>query len=261
MRLRLLIFIFLLSCPLPAGAEEDWRLLSPGLHFRRLEAPTASGSGSPALWVLRIAPQLYRFQILHTPPRRNAAAVWQKESRAIMVCNLGQYDENFNYLGLLVKDGHISSRLSGKQQGLFLAEPSEPGLPQARILDLRYSAFNEDHNPYTQAAQSIMLLDRYGQIRVRQSARAAHRSLLGQDRQGNIIVIVSEGRHTLWELAGFLSTLPWLGEIMCMDGGSEAQLVIATENYNFSWHGVPQSLPDLPWPAARLPVALAVYPR
>jgi predicted NBD/HSP70 family sugar kinase len=69
--------------------------------------------------------------------------------------------------------------------------------------------------------------------------------------------MVREGRHTLRELAGFLSTLPWLSEIMCMDGGSEAQLVIKSENYNFAWHGLPQSLPDLPWPAARLPAALA----
>jgi uncharacterized protein YigE (DUF2233 family) len=262
MRICLFIFAFILFCPGPGAAqEENWRLLAPGLHFSRLEAHTASGSGSPNLFILRISPQLYRFQILYSPPEQKSARAWQEESNAVVVCNIGQYDKNFNYLGLLVKDGFTWSHLVAGQQGLFLAGPSIPGLPEARILDLRYSAFKEEQNPYTQAAQSLMLVDRYGQVRVRRSDKAAHRSLLGQDEQGNIIIIVSEGRHTLRELADFLTSLPWLREIMCMDGGAEAQLVIKTGDYYFESHGLPQILPDMPWPVGELPMALAVFPR
>jgi uncharacterized protein YigE (DUF2233 family) len=262
MRIRLLLFFLILLCPGPVTAQEEgWRFLAPGLHFRQMEASTASGSGSPNLFILRISPDFYRFQILYSPPQQKSASDWQAESGATVVCNIGQYDKNFNYLGLLVKNGFIYSRLAPNQQGLFLAEPSIAGLAEARILDLRYSAFNEEQNPYTQAAQSLMLVDRYRQVRVRRSDKTAHRSLLGQDEQGNIVIIISEGRHTLRELADFLAAVPWLREIMCMDGGAEAQLVIKTDNYYFESYGMPQILPDMPWPASQLPMALAVFPR
>ena len=255
------MIIFLLIYPAWAGAQENWRNLAPGMEVCQISANTPSGSGSPNLQVLRIDPARYRFQVLYDPPNNFTAATWREESRALLVCNIGQYDKNLHSLGLLVKDGIVYSPLVANQQGLFLAETDDPSLPPARILDMRYSAFDEKHNPYLQAAQSLMLLDRYGQIRVRQSNRLAHRTLLGQDDNGNIIIMISEGRHTLWELAQYLSGVGWLRELMCMDGGSEAQLAIKVNDYSYERYGAPQSLPDLPWPAAKLPMALAIFAR
>ncbi len=256
------IVLLSLIFAVPAQAQTPaWQSLQPGLEMAYLEARTASGSGSPELLFLRIDPSRYRFQILYNPPESLSAHHWLEQSQALVVCNIGQYDERRNYLGLLVKDGFVYSQLAGNQSGLFMAENDDPKQPQARVLDIRYSAFDARLNPYKQVAQSLMLLDRYGQIRVRRSTKLAHRSLLGQDQQGNIILVVSHGRHTLWELADWLKQLTWLREVMCMDGGAEAQLAINVQGYQYNWAGSPQALPDLPWPSVGLPMALAVFKR
>lgn len=233
----------------------------PGLDLAQMEASTPSGSGSPELLFLRISPDKFRFQILFDPPNSFTAEEWLKQSQALAVVNIGQYDKRNNYLGLLIKNGQLLSPLSNSKSGLFLAENPQPGEPQARVLDLNYSAFDYTRNQYLQGAQSLMLLDRYGHIRVRRTAKTAHRSLLAEDRQGNIVLIISRGRHTLWELADWLKRIDWLREIMCMDGGAEAQLAIKANGFSINMTGLPQALPDIPWPSANLPMALAIFPR
>jgi len=149
-------------------------------------------------------------------------------------------------------------------EALFVAETEEPGLPLARVLDLHYTPFQAQGTLYRQAAQSLMFLDRYGQIRVRKSDKIAHRTLVAQDGQDRILVMVSEGRHTLWGLARFVADCGLgLREIMCMDGGPEAQLDLEVGGVIYQQYGGPVSTSDLPlpWPTANLPAALAVFPR
>jgi uncharacterized protein YigE (DUF2233 family) len=259
----LLIFLALIIPQIVHSAppELSWRSLRAGLEIARISAETHSGSGDPELLFLRINPKLYRFQILYDPPQQFSAEVWRESSNALAVCNIGQYDDKYKYLGLLIKDGVEFFPLASASAGLFLAETSDLSLPAAMVLDLRYSAFDPRQNPYTQAAQSLMLIDRYGHIRVRRSGKLAHRALLAQDESGNILLIVSKGRHTLWELAAYLERFPELLEVMCLDGGGEAQLALKVGDYAFNQYGVPMALPDLPWPSVKLPMALAVYPR
>jgi hypothetical protein len=260
------LLIFLL-CILPPSAhcaepELSWQSLRAGLDIARLHAATPSAAGDAQLLCLRINPKLYRFQILYDPPRQLSAENWRESSQALAVCNIGQYDDKYNYLGLLIKDGIEFFPLASAPAGLFLAETSDPQLPPAMLLDLRYSAFDPRQNPYSQAAQSLMLIDRYGHIRVRRSGKLAHRALLAQDASGNILLMVSKGRHTLWELAVYLEQrFPALLEVMCLDGGGEAQLALKVDDYAFNQYGVPMALPDIPWPSVKLPMALAVYPR
>ena len=132
------------------------------------------------------------------------------------------------------------------------------------MLDLRYTAYDPQRSPYRQAAQSLMLLDRFGQIRVRRSARVAHRTAVAQDRKNRILFIVTLGGHTLWELADFLNkSRLGLREVMCMDGGQESQLVVNLPGFQYSHFGGPSTSPQilLPWPAPPLPAALAVFAR
>jgi hypothetical protein len=99
---------------------------------------------------------------------------------------------------------------------------------------------------------------------VRKSDKIAHRTLVAQDDRGRILVMVSEGRHTLWDLARFVADSGLgLREVMCMDGGPEAQLDLEVDGLAYQQYGGPVSSSDLPlpWPTANLPAALAIFPR
>jgi len=222
--------------------------------------------GKSRMAVLRVDPGRFRFMVLAASPGQegHSAMAWRKTTGALAVVNAGQHAADGSYLGLLVQDGRRQGRLAGNLEALFVAEPNYASLPKARVIDLRYTAFDPLASPYRQAAQSLMLLDRFGHIRVRRSPRVAHRTAVAEDNQGRIIVIITEGGYTLWEFADFLSQVELgLREVMCMDGGPEAQFDLSVDGFDYEQHGGPTDTPDLPlpWPVPPLPAALGIYPR
>jgi hypothetical protein len=243
-----------------------WRELRPGLELGFLVAEASARAGSPRIAVLRVDPARMRFRVLAAADGQEGrrAGEWRKLSGALAVFNAGQFAADRTYLGLLIQDGKPRGRLMGHLEALFMAEPEEPGLPPARVLDLHYTPFQAQDSPYRQAAQSLMFLDRFGQIRVRKSDKIAHRTLVAQDGRERILVLVTEGRHTLWDLARFVADSGLgLREVMCMDGGPEAQLDLDVDGFTYQQYGGPVSSSDLPlpWPTVNLPAALAIFPR
>lgn len=254
----------------PATAQTvpavSWQGLRPGLEFGFWEVQSANRAGSTRLALLRVDPRRFQFRVLagEVGDEGMSAAQWRRQSGALAVFNAGQFTPQHAYLGLLIQDGRQITRPVTNLEAVLVAEPSEAGLPLARVIDLHYTTLPLPQIPYRQAAQSLMLLDRFGQIRVRRSDKVAHRTLVAEDDQGRILVMISEGKHTLWELARSLVE-PGLGlrEVMCMDGGAEAQMVVAVDGFTYQQTGGPKSSPDLPlpWPAANLPASLAIFAR
>lgn len=272
-RVRLVLGVAIITaalCCLPAldafaGPKISWRQLKPGLEFALIPAEKIVRSGNHNIATLRVDPALFRFKVFVAPNGENgfSAEDWLVRNNALAVFNAGQYAADHSYLGLLVVDGKSSGHVASKLEALFLAEPGDAALPQARVVDLRYTAFDLHKNPYKQAAQSHMLLDRFGQIRVRRSPLVANRTTVAEDTSGRILIMVSEGGHTLWELADFFKSLPLeLREVMSMDGAGESQLAVRINGFRYKQVGSPTGSPDiLPWPVAPLPVALGVFPR
>ncbi|MFZ5586557.1 MAG: phosphodiester glycosidase family protein [Thermodesulfobacteriota bacterium] len=258
--------VLLLTVAPAVAAEPAWRPLAPGLDFAFLTAEASVRAGSPRLALLRVDPARHRFRILAASEGQDGfhAAEWRRRTKALAVFNAGQFTAERSYLGLLIQDGRRRGNQVSHLEALFLAEPEDPLLPRARVLDLHYTAFSAEGSPYRQAAQSLMFLDRFGQIRVRRSQKIAHRTLVAEDGQGRIWVLVSEGKHTLWELAKVIAEANLgLREVMCMDGGAEAQLDVQVGDFGYQQIGGPSESPDLPlpWPSAALPAAVAVFPR
>ena len=91
--------------------------------------------------------------------------------------------EDYSYLGLLLKEGRS---LGGKKhhswQGLFAAEPTDNnsgklGYWISPLMDLQ-----KRPPSYREAAQSLMLLDRSGKLRVRDSGKRAYQTVVAEDQ-------------------------------------------------------------------------------
>lgn len=244
------------------SAPPVWQTLGPGLEFALWENLTPSRSGSSQVALLRADPIRYAFRVLAAPKGEEGYTTgqWREQSGALAVFNAGLYTPEGRHLGYLLQDGKELSPMVAQQDGLFLAAPREPDLPAARILDLRYTPFDPRLNPYRQAAQSLMLLDRFGMIRVRRSARVANRTALAIDDKGRILVVVTEGGHTLWELAQALKDSGLgLREVMTMDGGAESQLALKVADFSYEHYGRPSPAPDFSWTRQALPAVLAIF--
>jgi hypothetical protein len=97
-------------------------------------------------------------------------------------------------------------------------------------LDLAFDPFPEDRPPYREAAQSLMLLDRTGKLRVKDSGKRAYQTVVGESGEGAILVIKSVAAVSLHQLADCLrNQFPSIRQAMAMDGGSSSDVMASPD--------------------------------
>lgn len=215
--------------------EVFWERLADGLEVAVWEPGSQCGDEVPPLFMLNVDPERFRFSIYHFRDEGLSAPVtiqeWHQRTRASVLFNAGLFGDDYSYLGLLFKDGRsLGTKRHPQWKALFVAEPMEPGQPKARVLDLAAEPFATDRPAYREVAQSLMLLDRAGQPRVRRTGKQAHQTVVAEDRRGRILVIKTAEIVALWELAECLRTgLAGLRHAMAMDGGASSDLLIGSD--------------------------------
>ena len=217
-----------------AASEVSWERLTAGIQVS-LWNPLNTCPQVPAMLILQVDPERFRFSIyhfrdegLHTPLSIHG---WQQRTDAYVVFNAGLFREDYSYLGLLLKEGRS---LGGKKhhswQGLFAAEPTDNKLRKARVLDLAFDGFTEEAPSYREAAQSLMLLDRSGKLRVRNSGKRAYQTVVAEDSTGSILVIRTVDIVSLHDLADCLHQhMPSIQQAMAMDGGSSSDVIASPD--------------------------------
>jgi uncharacterized protein YigE (DUF2233 family) len=154
---------------------------------------------------------------------------WQERTGHDLVFNAGLFRENYAYLGLLYGNGRsLGSKRHTTWLGLFVAEPAEDRIRRARVMDLTFDTFDEQHVPYREVAQSLMLLDRTGKIRVRQTGKRAHQTLVAEQGDGHLLVLKTTEVVSLHALGECLrDAFPSLRQVMAMDGGSSSDVAVS----------------------------------
>lgn len=259
----------------PAAAEAQevqWEILSEGLAITLWEPGDRCEDEVPSSVILKVDPGRVRFATYHFRdeglPEPPAIRDWQRRTGASVVVNSGLFLEDYSYLGILLKDGRsIGGKRHPTWQGLFVAEPVQPGLRKAGILDLSVDHFSSERPVYREAAQSLMLLDRKGKLRVRRSGRQAYQTVVGENGDGIILLIKTTAAVGLRELAECLRVgLPELRQAMALDGGSSSDLLLASdllgkfrgEREPLPWQGFVDGSGQRHIP---LPSVIGVFPR
>ena len=154
---------------------------------------------------------------------------WQEQTGHDFVFNAGLFRENYAYLGLLYGNGRsLGSKRHPTWLGLFVAEPVEDRSRRARVLDLTFDTFDERQPSYREVAQSLMLLDRTGKVRVRQTGKRAHQTLVAEQGNGHLLVLKTTEVVSLHALGECLrDAFPSLRQVMAMDGGSSSDVAVS----------------------------------
>ncbi len=242
-----------------------FRTVAHGVEFAEINGAPYCRHGSARIGALRVDPRVARFQVLHHTSESEEdpipIAQWMERTRAIAVFNAGQYYPDFTYMGLLVSDGQVvSKRPHATFRAAFVADPVGGG-PDARVLDLDSLSIDPARPEWRQVAQSFMLFDDQGRIRVRTTNQVARRTAVAEDSRHHVVIVSTEGSYTLHDFAILLKSAPLgLTHAMSMDGGEEAQLCVRGRKFayaNFSSWKPGAKAPDLS-PAAPLPAVIAV---
>lgn len=266
-----LLVVLCLSMSWQAQAQEwshsppQWRTLSRGLTFTETQV-YHDQELVDTLAVVKIDPALNAFRVFHHEPQ--SLTVWQEEIKAPVVFNASYYTPKGKPVGLIMTDGNLVGPLkNSKMRGMFVAEPQgmSPDLPRATILDLVGTNINPKKLPWKQGVQSFpLLLDYKGHIRVKESGKKSYRTVIAADRNGNILVFnTAEDYFTLYEMATFLKASSFdIDSALNLDGGTEAQLYIKTEDFEYfspSWRSRLGNLLDRQ--RFSLPTVIGVFPR
>lgn len=241
-----------------------WRELRPGVEFTTFTGEPYCRMGSATVAALRVDPRLVRVRARHFSRLKRAEPPgvldWQKETGALAVFNAGQYYPDWRYMGLFVSGGDTVSRRVHPDFKAALVASGGEGPRDARVLDLAKSPLARERG-WSDVAQSFMLFDRDGELRVRRSGRVANRTAVAEDPEGHLVVLVTEGGYTLAEFAEMLKKSPLrLSHAMSMDGGTEAQLVVTSGAFRYASFGrwPREEAPTAPGASAPLPAVITV---
>jgi hypothetical protein len=258
-RIALLLSLAVALWAMARGSSvPHWRPLGPGLEFATLRGDPYCRSGSAEIALLRIDPQRVLLRVYHCSRQPEQAPLdaleWQRRLRAVAVFNAGQYYPDFSYMGLLVSGGDVVSNRAHPEFHAALVAAPVSGPPRARVLDLDQTPLGRPPLPWREVAQSFMLFDRGGKLRVRKSEQVANRTAVAEDSRGRIVVATTEGGYTLWEFGRLLSRAPLsLSHAMSMDGGREAELCVRTTAFRYAsfarWEAAERGEGGVPLPA------------
>ena len=248
-----------------------WRELAPGLEFTMLRGEPYCRRGSTGIATLRLDPERVRLRVHYFAQVGGQpldVVEWQRVTHAIAVFNAGQFYPDFRYMGLLASGGTwFSRRPHPGYQAMLVADRRGPG-EGARVIDMGAAPARDsaesgpDSLAWNEVAQSFMLFDSTGALRVRRSERIANRTIVAEDHHHRILVMVTEGAYTLAELAYVLqhSNLQ-LTHAMSMDGGRESELVVVRGAFRYASFGLwtgEEEHPSDPTARAPLPAVVAV---
>lgn len=248
------------------ASSPHWRTLRPGIEFSTLRGEPYCRHGSAEIAVLRIVPERARVRVHHFTHEGRTQPLniveWQRHTGALAVFNAGQYYSDYTYMGLLVGGGETLSATPHRQFKGLLVASAGPAATRARVLDLDRDSVAADSAQWSEMAQSFMLFDRSGAVRVRHSDLVANRTVVAQDRAGRLVVLTSEGGYTLSDFARLLKDSPLqLTHAMAMDGGFEAELCVAAGRFRYASFGHwdrNDVLADAPGARVPLPAVISV---
>ena len=238
------------ASPTPGVPDTGWERLRPGLERRIINLPGDTGEPFEHLFMLRIEPEAYRFDVAYHPDPQTLEA-WQSETDALIVLNGGYFrGEEGAYVpnGLTVVDGGAIGSTYGEFAGMFAVTRDGP--------ELRWLAQEpyDPSEPLLAALQSFPVLVKPGGVlgfpEQDEDHRAARRSVIAEDRNGRVLfIVVSRGNFTLHRLSAYLVSSDLdLYIAINLDGGPSSGVLLASP-----WEEVPALAP--------LPIVITVLDR
>ena len=246
----------------------EWRELRKGLYFTQVDLLRGTNI-EDIVGVLKIDPENYSFRVFFDPTGKNIDD-WQDETKAPIIFNSSYFEPDYSPTGLIIaKDKKIGPSSKKKMAGMFLANSKNPYIPNADVIDLEETDVNLQRLEYSDGVQSFpLLVDFNGKIKVNPSEYRADRTVIANDKNGDILLFSTEGRGvTLYDMALFLRDSSFsIKRALNLDGGLATALKINIGGVSYSNYGGDEIHPkygDISRPGLKLklPAVIGVFQR
>lgn len=227
--------ILLLAAISPLLAQDSlWTQIDEGLHYKDFSAPVKSMSGDSKILIIRIDPKVYNFRLLAASELSSGSSSltikdWADKYKLIAAINAGMFQADLkSNVGYMKNFTHVNNpRIHKTYASAFAFNPKKPGSAPAMVFDTDVRDMKEIITEYYTVVQNLRLIKRPGSIRWAQQDKRWSEAALGQDQDGNILLIFSTSPYTMHELSTMLLALPIKLECaMHLEGGPAASLYL-----------------------------------
>ena len=164
-----------------------------------------TGAGAERLTIVRLDPATVRFRVHYDPIAPRLVSAWAGQFQPLLLVNGGYFTPENETTGLLVSNGRAWGTPYGEFAGMFAV--TSDGRVSVRWL--RHQPY-DPNEPLVEALQSFPVIVKPGGVMGfpadADDGRLARRTVVAQDVQGRILIIVApRGYLSLHELARFLA--------------------------------------------------------
>lgn len=238
-----MIFFVLLACtrpelpsPPPSTPSHDWQVLADGLELATLDLPQRSTHGDSRLTVARVDPA--RFEVALRMESRDGPgrtlAEWARTvpaDKPVVAINASMFEADYRTgVGLLIDGEHVNQgALKAEHNSLLAARPRDPSEQPVWLANLGCTTPEAVRARYTLLVQSIRMLGCDGEnVWTQQPDRRWSAAIVGQDRQGRLLLMHVRSPYTMHDLVEMLRAMPALdlAALHYGDGGPPAALYV-----------------------------------
>ena len=230
--------------------DPNWSQLEPGLERRVIPIYNDQSQHVESLYVWRLDQDHFRLDVAFAE-RPKTLETWQTETNAIMVLNGGYFsinNERYSADGLMIVDGKATGRSFHGYGGMLAINEDS-----AELRWLVQKPYNS-HERLQAALQAFpMLVKPGGELgfpATRENYAKARRTVIAQDKDGSILLIVApQAYFTLHQLSVHLTESDLnLDMAINLDGGGSTGVLVANPR---------EIIPS----KVLLPFVILVYPR
>jgi uncharacterized protein YigE (DUF2233 family) len=238
--------------PLPAptqtavNPDSGWQELRPGLERRTINLPEQENQFRESLYILRVDPNFFAFDVGYHPGQPQSLEQWQAETGALLVVNGGFFTEEYIATGATVTNGQTSGSSYQDFGGMFAVSANGPSLRW-----LPQQPYDPSEGLLAGLQSFPMLVTPGGQPGFpEEDGQRARRTIIAQDTQGRILFVLAiNGSFTLYQMSRFLVDSDMgIDSALNLDGGTSTGLHLSDPAEGIAAFSL-------------LPVVILVYPK
>ena len=213
--------------PTPEPPDTGWQPLRQAAELRQVRVEV--DTGDERLVIVRMEPAAVSFRVHYDPGTPSSVSVWAERLQSFLVVNGGYFTPENETAGLLVSNGQDWGMPFGDFAGLFAVRADG----QVSVRWLKTWPYDPSE-PLSEALQSFPVLIKPGGVMGfpadADDGRPARRTVIAQDHQGRILIIVApRGYLSLHALARVLADSDLnLDVALNLDGGFSTGLWLET---------------------------------
>lgn len=227
--------------PRPPEKRKEWRVdsteafellpLEPGLDLAITEAPIHTNIGDNSLYVLRVDPAFFDFEIISAKTEKDQAQTadyWAKKHDLVAAINAGMYQtDHLTNVGFMKDHGTFNNKKVSKDNSIVAFHPNTDSLPPFAILDRSCDDFEDLLPKYQSASQGIRMVRCEEKNVWSKQEKYWSTAAIGIDSQGRALFLFTRTPYAVHDFVDMMLALPIdLQRCMYLEGGPETSFIL-----------------------------------